>query len=567
MDDRLSRLESRVEQLAHALADLDDRLSAVEQATHPGVTISRPATSPTEPSAVPPAPGESDFAVALSLIGRTLLALGGAYLLRAITEAGALPQLVGVSIGFAYAFAWIYFAERAGAGGKTASAAFHAGAATLIGYPIIWETTVQLQLIAPLASAALVLAFSLALLTVVCRWRLTSTAWVAQVAVMVTAFALMAGTRAVAPFAAVLVTEGVATLWLGYHRAWPSLQWFSAAVADVAVQLVTFGAIAQNQAIPASTALPVQLSLFLGYFASFYYRTLARRRSVNPFEILQASAVTVVGLGGSLAVADTPLTRTVVGLLGVGVAVVSLWRALREWKQPEPGWSGALFSSLAIASLLLSTSTSIPGPAYLWASLGLIAFVFGNRVGRILLSLDGGILLLASSLASGLLARAAYAFGAPASVPWPRFSLAELAVVAAALASCLAIVPDAPSWTVWRQMPKALALLAPVAACGTAAMYLLSPFIAGVPGGVIDPARLAALRTAILALSAVALGALAGRKGLREALWLLYPLLIVTAIKLLLEDFPRGRADTLFVALACYGCALIVAPRLARSSG
>jgi hypothetical protein len=34
----------------------------------------------------------------------------------------------------------------------------------------------------------------------------------------------------------------------------------------------------------------------------------------------------------------------------------------------------------------------------------------------------------------------------------------------------------------------------------------------------------------------------------------------------LLEDFPHGRAVTLFVGLALYGGALILAPRATRSS-
>jgi hypothetical protein len=52
----------------------------------------------------------------------------------------------------------------------------------------------------------------------------------------------------------------------------------------------------------------------------------------------------------------------------------------------------------------------------------------------------------------------------------------------------------------------------------------------------------------------------------REASWLVYPLLVAGGIKLLVEDFPQGRAATLFLGLALYGGALIVAPRAARSS-
>jgi hypothetical protein len=43
-----------------------------------------------------------------------------------------------------------------------------------------------------------------------------------------------------------------------------------------------------------------------------------------------------------------------------------------------------------------------------------------------------------------------------------------------------------------------------------------------------------------------------------------YPLLVVTGLKMLMQDFGASRPSTLFVALALYGLALIVAPRLRR---
>jgi len=43
--------------------------------------------------------------------------------------------------------------------------------------------------------------------------------------------------------------------------------------------------------------------------------------------------------------------------------------------------------------------------------------------------------------------------------------------------------------------------------------------------------------------------------------WMVYPLLSVTAGKLLLQDVPQGRPLTLTLAFACFGAALWVAPR------
>ena len=161
MNDRLSNLESRVDQLTRQVGDLERRVSALDRRE-------TAAQAPPSGSLAP----ESDFTAVFSLIGRTLLALGGAYLLRALTEAGALPQLAGVSLAAVYAGAWILFADRAGAAGRSTSAAFHIGSAALVGYPLLWETTVRLHTLGPSASASALVGFTVAILAVARRREL-----------------------------------------------------------------------------------------------------------------------------------------------------------------------------------------------------------------------------------------------------------------------------------------------------------------------------------------------------------------------------------------------------------
>jgi hypothetical protein len=43
-----------------------------------------------------------------------------------------------------------------------------------------------------------------------------------------------------------------------------------------------------------------------------------------------------------------------------------------------------------------------------------------------------------------------------------------------------------------------------------------------------------------------------------------YPLLVLVGLKMVAQDFKYSRPATLFIALAVYGIALIVAPRLRR---
>ena len=56
----------------------------------------------------------------------------------------------------------------------------------------------------------------------------------------------------------------------------------------------------------------------------------------------------------------------------------------------------------------------------------------------------------------------------------------------------------------------------------------------------------------------------AARRRWPEARWLVYPVLIVVAVKLFVEDFPHGHAASLFVALAFVGSALLLVSRLLR---
>lgn len=70
-------------------------------------------------------------------------------------------------------------------------------------------------------------------------------------------------------------------------------------------------------------------------------------------------------------------------------------------------------------------------------------------------------------------------------------------------------------------------------------------------------AVLAALRTSVLAASAVTLAISSRHKRWPEARWLVYPMLILVGVKLIMEDFPHGKPATLFVSLAVVGSAMI----------
>ena len=89
---------------------------------------------------------------------------------------------------------------------------------------------------------------------------------------------------------------------------------------------------------------------------------------------------------------------------------------------------------------------------------------------------------------------------------------------------------------------------------------------AGTVDGVVDLGALATVRTGVLAGATLLVAAVARRARFHEWAWLVYPMLVFTGLKMIGQDFKHSRPATLFIALALFGVALIVAPRLRRAA-
>jgi hypothetical protein len=83
---------------------------------------------------------------------------------------------------------------------------------------------------------------------------------------------------------------------------------------------------------------------------------------------------------------------------------------------------------------------------------------------------------------------------------------------------------------------------------------------------VASAAFVAASRTSVIAILAMALAWAGQRWSLQELTWLVYPVLVAGGVKLVSEDFDYDQPVALFLALALYSGALIVAPRLMRKN-
>ncbi len=564
-----SSLEEQVRALSDRVASLEARFAAIE--TSP---VAAPASGASGANAVEPVrltPGAEagfDPLRIVAALGRALIILGGAFLLRALTEGGTWPSAVGVSLGLLYALTWVATSTRSAVGGKHLQAIFDGGTALAIGFPLIAEAALKFGLFTPILAAMALGAFTACVLLSASHGHLPSLAWLASLGGLATGLTLMASTGVVAPFSFYFTSLGVGTLWLGYLRHWRGLRWPTGAVASFAVLGVTMRAVAEPPVDSAALAWASQGFLLVAYLGSIAIRTLFRGRQVIVFEIAQTLLALLVGLGGMIAVgrsvgAGGLLLGGVITALGVAAYAVAFQFLARH----APGAQNFYFySSLALLFVMVGIWTALGGPSRAMAltALGIALAAAWSRSSRSTLGVHTAVALLAASEAAGLAAVALAAFVGqlpPANLSlWP--ALVTFAAVLALSASRLcasrgaALSPaDGPG--------LALALVASVGLAGLVTLLVAAAVDQALPPSG-SRAMLDTIRTAVLSMVAVGCARLPRLGRFSACGRLAYPLLAATGLKLLLIDLRSSRASTLFAALACYGAALLLVPRLRR---
>lgn len=559
------------EKILRRLDEVEQRLETLEErVAHPRPEVGPSATS-TAPQVPPPPTTTKPRDELAPLLGRTLLILGGAFLVRALTEGGALPQRTGAALGLLYAGAWILAAHRAAGGKRRTSANFHGLAATLIAFPLLWETTVKFQFLSPTLSHVALVVLTASALAVAAHRRLAYLAWMVTIGAAATAIALSVGTHQLLPSVSFLLLLALATLWLGYFRAWRSLAWVAALLVDAMIGLMTTMVLVGDtervhDLFSPAALVALQLALLVLYIGSFTVYALARKKEIRIFEVLQGGLVLLVGLGGGMLV----VRSAGLGLVGLGVVALLLagmsylTAVLVDRGFPERRsflfytFLGLIFTLTALPSIvrgtLLVLALSVAALFMAW---------LGGRWQRATLSLHGAVYALGCAVTSGLLALCWQAFvgGAPAATPIP---LSAWVALGCAMGLCaFPVAAHGRTWGRFSPVPRVGILALAVAGVGGFLITLTHGLLPAAETGP-DVAVLAAYRTGILAIAAVGLSWMGGWKRMREAELLVYPVLAAGGLKLLLEDIPSGRPVTLVASLVFFGGALILAPTLTR---
>jgi len=568
MDERVSRAEAVMDDLAKRVEALERRVAAIE--AQPMAAVAEPAARRVEATEVR-APRAADTVSILSVVGRTLVVLGGGYLLRALTESGMLPSTAGVLLGFGYAALLLFASDRASRKDRRLSATAHGVAAVLLAYPLLWEVTTRFSLVSPAMSALALAAFSAAALAVAWRRGQHAFAWAVTLAGLVASLGLLVVTGSTAPYVLFLAALGIGTLWLGYHREWTLLRWPVALAADFAAVGLILRALSEARTDRPGGVVAVLLALVGAYLASIAARTLALGRNVIPFEVAQSTAALVVGLGGAVMVSRATGMATVgLGASSVALGAVSYLVAFAFVDRRQGrGKNFYFYTSLGIVFTLVGGHLLLQGTSQVaaWAVMAALAAWLAARYARLALGLHSAAYLTAAAIDGGLLGWSTGILAGAAARTWTAPVVSALLVVGGGLMS---VAAGRCAGSERERRIAGLSRLAVVAivvwVSGGLLIATLIQVLAG-RGVAATPGVVATTRTVILAGASIGLAWAARFERLREWGWLVYPILLGIALKLLFEDLRASSAATLFIAFAAYGVALAFAPRLLRGAG
>jgi hypothetical protein len=560
-----------LEQITARLRDLERRVTALEG--NPESSVSAPSQQADSFSTAlqrpkPPATWRGFPPVemptgAVPVLGKAVLGIAGAYLLRAIAEAGPIPKVPVLIAAIVYAALWMVWAVRTHDTNRFASAAYSI-TSVLILAPLLWESTVRFQVISPVFTAVVLVAFIVLALTLSWRRQLQVIPWVATLAVVITALALIIATHDLVPLTATMlavaaITEIAACL---EHRL--SLRAVPAMAADFAIWLlvdVMTSAEVPEGYRPAGTLTVCILCLALVaiYGAGIGVRSFALRHRISVFEIVQGVLAFVLATFGILR-ATQGSAAWVLGIAFLLLSVAFYWGGLLYFADESCSRNRRVSSTWAAALLLAGTflvfSVSFQLPFLCLAALA--GAVLYSRTRKFSLGLHASFYLSAATAVS----------------PLPAY-------IGNALAGS---VPAAPGWNVWivgitavlcylvgarvleDRSQRRLLWVVPAVLAGFTSAAIIVVAISGFAAGRMEltPSRLSVIRTVVNCALALTLG-FAGSRGKRVELgWVAYAAVAFGTLKLLLEDLRFGNAASLVVSLLCYGSVLILLPRLTR---
>ena len=580
MQDKPARIETTLELLSKKLQQLESRVSRLEGQDQPAAPspIAESFESAADDISVAAVPSVATFeshtvAHVLGLIGRTFLILCGAFLLRSLTDIGTMPLALGVALGLTYAAVWLIAADRGAGQGRPLSAVLFGLASAVIAYPLIWEATTKFDLLDADAATALLAVFSISIFAVAWRHNLEIFAWCGCAAALVANISILLAFRNWGSGAAFSLMVGGVSLWFGYSRGWKALRWPVAVIVNVIpLMIVSVSLRPTAPGIPDGLSVSLAVAVLVAYLAvylgSFSLLMLKLGQRPGSFEFLQSAVCLVVGLTSLAAVTRatagaTEILGWITLLAGAASYAVSFGFVDRRLGK---GRRFYYYSSLGLILVIWGVLTVAGGTTavVILSALGIAAALAGRTYDRHTLRAHSAAYVAAAAAIGGLVVRAAETLLLPVTGMGISTNVSTIAIGVAAVICFVVIAPTLQIESIRWPIRIPAFVLAVVALISLASVSLGLTFEIFDSGSGVDPAWAAAIRTAILSLGAIILAALGSKRRLLELTWLVYPVLVVTGVKLVFEDLRHGNPLALFVSFAFLGVALIIAPRLLR---
>lgn len=555
----LARIEARLENLERRVSALDHLAPSSSPVPAP---IPSPPAAATEQLALPTAGG------VFPVVGKAMLGIAGAYVLRAVAESGSFPKLAVVVLALAYAGAWLVWAARAT--WLFASAAY-AITAALILVPMVAELTLRFHFLPASVTAGLLCVFVVWACALAWERNLVPVVWAAEVAAAFTALALLIVSHDLVPYIAALLVIAAAGEAAAIGNRWLALRCLIAPAVDFAVlTLVYVYSLPENSrsgyvAVPTPTLLTLPALLFVIYGAGIALRTIVRRRRITVFEIIQAAAAFLLAALSWLWF--TPgAGHTGLGIVCWLLAAVCYTAAFVWFDRLEEQRNYHVYATWSVALALAGTFLILPPlfVAFFLSVTSVAATLVGVRVARLTPEFHGLVYLTAAAFASGLLQYAGRALAGT----FPASPSGTVWVVAVIALLCYAIVPRIEDGKIegkrWNE--RLLRLLSAVLAVSAVATFLISCLVWLAHIGMTPSAsHVAVIRTLITCMLALALAFSGARWRRAELVWTAYGILVFVTAKLLFDDLPHGRSGSIAISIFLYAVALIVVPRVART--
>ena len=555
LPDTLDRLATRVE-------TLERRIYALE---HPAVARSEIAALEASPSTVTgEALSVSVASGAFSVLGKAMLGIAGAYLLRAVAESSSLPQTAVAAVAIAYALAWLVWASRVKASDWLAGTTYACTSALILA-PMLWELTLRFKVLPAAVSAGVVCGFVIAASALEWRRDFAPVLWVANVTGIAIALTLAIASHEMAPFIAVLLAM-VLICELGTGRSRENgVRVLVALAADVAIWALIY-----IYSSPASTRgdypamgmaalLAPGLGLFLIIGASLIYRTVLRGKTITAFETIEGTIAFLLA-ACSLIYFGPPASAAALGIFCVVLSGAGYAAAFARFDRNLQRRNYLIFATWSGALLLAGSLLCLPP---LWQALWLgvaatAATIAGARLGRMALELHGMVFLLAAAGISGLLHEvfSALAGTMPGAPGWGVCAVSMCAVL------CYAAIEPCHEES-WRRQDLCLvfASLAIGAVAGLVVEGLVGlTALKLVPGA----HHLAFIRTFTVCVAAIALAFSGSHWRRMELTRIGYATLGLLAVKLVLEDLRHGHLAFIAGSIFLFAITLIAVPRAAR---